>query len=52
MAIGEVTMRGPIADIMVQVAVVDLIMGRTVLTIIVEIAGLRGAQKVLLSKIM
>lgn len=50
--IGEVIMRGPIADIMVQVAVEDLITGPTVLTIIVEIAGLLGAQKVLLSKIM
>ena len=45
-------MPGPIADIMVQVAVVDLIMGLTALTIIVEIAGLRGAQKVLLLKIV
>ena len=45
-------MRGPIADIMVQVAVGDLIMGPTVLTTTIEIAGLRGAQKVLLLKIM
>lgn len=45
-------MREPIADIMVQVAVEDLITGPTVLTIIVEIVGLHGAQKVLLSKIM
>ena len=44
-------MREPIADIMVQVALEDLITGPTVLTIIVEIGDLHGAQKVLLSKI-
>ena len=45
-------MREPIADIMVQVAVEDLITGPTALIIIVEIGDLHGAQKVLLSKIM
>ena len=44
-------MRGPIVDIMVQVAVEDLITEPTVLTTTVEIVGLLGVRKVRLSKI-